>query len=256
MTTALIGHTGLVGGNLLRQRAFDDLYNSRNIEEIGGRSYELLVCAGAPAEKWRANRDPEADLANLERLMDNLARARADRVVLISTVDVYPDPIAVDETTVIDPDAGHAYGRHRRLLELFVEDRFPATVVRLPGLFGPGLKKNVIYDLLHDNQVEKIHPEGVFQFYGLTRLWRDVEVALAHDLGVVNLATEPVRVRDIATESFGIAFDNPIDAEPARYDMRTVHERLFGGSGGYIRDRREVLAEIREFVDREGWVRP
>jgi len=35
-TAALIGYTGFVGGNLLAQRGFDALFNSRNIEEIAG----------------------------------------------------------------------------------------------------------------------------------------------------------------------------------------------------------------------------
>ena len=49
MKTALIGSTGFVGGNLQRQAAFDDGYHSRNIESLAGKSYDLIVCAGAPA---------------------------------------------------------------------------------------------------------------------------------------------------------------------------------------------------------------
>jgi hypothetical protein len=55
MTSALIGHTGFVGGHLSRQVAFDDLYNSKNIEHIAGKSYRLVVCCGASAVKWVAN---------------------------------------------------------------------------------------------------------------------------------------------------------------------------------------------------------
>ena len=36
--SALIGYTGFVGSNLLRQRAFDATFNSKNIEQISGRS--------------------------------------------------------------------------------------------------------------------------------------------------------------------------------------------------------------------------
>ncbi len=50
--------------------------------------------------------------------------------------------------------------------------------MRLPGLYGPGLKKNVIFDFLHDNDVHKIDSRGVFQFYDTTRLWRDLEIAV------------------------------------------------------------------------------
>src|SRR3954462_10163963 len=99
MTRALIGATGFVGGTLLRQSSFSDLYHSRNIDEIRGRSYDLVVCAGARAEKWKANQDPETDRAAIARLSRPLAEARRGVGVLISTIDVYPEPVAVDEDT-------------------------------------------------------------------------------------------------------------------------------------------------------------
>ena len=61
MNSALIGYTGFVGGNLLRQFAFTDLYNSTNIETIAGRAYDLIVCAGAPGVMWKANKEPALD---------------------------------------------------------------------------------------------------------------------------------------------------------------------------------------------------
>src|SRR5262245_360131 len=159
MADALIGSTGFVGGNLLRQAHFDGLYHSRNVADLRGRAYDTVVCAGARAEKWKANQDPDADRRGLQSLFDAIDAVTASRFVLISTVDVYPSPVGVDEDSPIDPAAASAYGRHRYELEEFVRARFREhLVVRLPGLFGPGLKKNVIFDLLHDNQVEKIHP--------------------------------------------------------------------------------------------------
>ncbi len=203
MKSALIGHSGFVGSNLKLQTSFGDLYRSTNIEEIAGRRYELAVCAGAPAEKWRANREPEADRASVERLLAAVEQAEIAHLVLISTVDVYPEPVGVDEYTPIDPTAGHAYGRHRLLIERRLSARFETTILRLPGLFGPGLKKNVIYDFLHDNAVNRIPADGEFQFYPLMRLWADIDRARASGLQLVNFATEPVSVHEVAREAFG-----------------------------------------------------
>jgi nucleoside-diphosphate-sugar epimerase len=253
---ALIGSTGFVGGNLQRQMAFDDGFHSRNIDSLAGGRYALLVCAGAPAEKWRANQAPEADQASLARLTGALEQVQADRVVLISTVDVYPSPIAVDEATPIDPTGGQPYGRHRLALERFVQARFQSTVLRLPGLYGPGIKKNVIFDLLHGKPIDGLAPDSTHQYYDLARLGRDLETALARGLSLVNLATEPVTVRDIAARGFGLDLPARPDRPVVHYDMRTRHAPAFGGRGDYLEGGDAVLSGIRAFAESQGWRRP
>lgn len=252
MKSALIGHTGFVGGNLLRQRPFDDLYNSKNIETIAGRAYDLIICAGAPAEKWKANQNPEADRATIDKLTSALAGVKARQFMLISTVDVYPTPIDVDEDSLPDWTKGSAYGRHRRLLEEFVVARFPTLIARLPGLFGTGLKKNIIYDFLHGNQVDNVHADARFQFYGLHYLWEDLQKAQYARLAIWNAATAPVSVADVARDGFGMDFQNrPAGTPPARYDMGTRYAALWGKSGRYLQDKKSVLEEIRQFVKEE-----
>lgn len=248
MASALVGSTGFVGGELRLQTTFDDHFHSTDIETIRGRSYDLLVCAGAPAEKWKANKEPEKDRENLARLMANLAEVRARQAILISSVDVYPVPADVDEDTPIDPARGSPYGRHRYELEQFFTARFDTVVLRLPGLFGRGIKKNIIYDFLHGNALDAICPASVYQFYPLARLWSDIGIARGHGLKLANLATEPVSVRDVAREAFGTDFVNPRQTTAARYDLQTKHAALFGGRDGYLMTRRQVLDAIRDFV--------
>jgi nucleoside-diphosphate-sugar epimerase len=248
---ALIGYTGFVGGNLLRQHPFTDLYNSKNIDTIQGREFELLICSGAPAEKWKANAEPARDLEILTGLMNHLRQVRARRVVLISSVDVYPDPRGVDEASPIVPEHASAYGRHRYFLEQFVRERFDSLVVRLPGLFGPGLKKNVIFDLLHNHRLEAINTAGVFQFYDLANLWKDIQTALRHGLSLVNFSTEPVGVEELAREAFRREFVQRLPGQAAQYDMRSQHAALFGGHDSYLYDKARVLNAMREFVATE-----
>jgi len=246
---ALVGHTGFVGGNLITQHPFDALFHSKTIEEIVGRSFDLLVVSAMPAAMWVANQDPQGDRAVLDRLLGCLRRVSARQVVVISTVAVYPTAVGVDEDSPINPDAQTPYGRHRWMLERDLADRFPRTLVmRLPGLFGPGLKKNAIFDLLHENELHKVNAAAEYQFYDLSRLWADVSIALTSGLEVVNMATEPVSIREVAAEVFNVSFTNDPGTPPARYDMRSRHAALFGGRAGYLYDRRQVFDDLRAFV--------
>jgi len=251
MTSALIGYTGFVGSNLARQQTFDATFNSSNIEQIAGRYFDLIVCAGAPAEKWKANADPTLDNERIGRLLRALGQTETQKLVLISTVDVFLNPVDVDEESPVPMTGLHPYGRHRRQLEELVSARFDAHVIRLPGLYGKGLKKNVIYDFLNDNEVHKIDSRGLFQFYDLDRLSRDITTAIDEKLPLVHLPTEPVSVADVVRAAFDREFTNEVAPTPARYDVQTRYANLFGGSGRYVENRTTELAGITAFVAAE-----
>jgi nucleoside-diphosphate-sugar epimerase len=250
-SSALIGFSGFVGGNLLRQRPFSATFNSKNIEQICGRAFDLVVVAGVRAEKWIANGDPEGDLQRIKSLVRCLDRVDTRKLVLISTVDVFINPVDVDEDSPTPTTGLHAYGKNRRLLEELVASRFDAHVIRLGGLYGHGLKKNVIYDFLNNNDVHKVDSRGIFQFYDLERLWKDIACAMDNSLPLVHLPTEPVSVADVAHGAFGLAFTNEVVPQPARYDIHTKYAELFGGSGPYLEHKTAELAGIADFVARE-----
>jgi hypothetical protein len=252
MANALIGASGFVGSTLLRQTGFEALYRSTNIAEIDGRSFDTVVCAAAPAQKWMANRDPAADRRNIDALIGHLDTLSCRRFVLVSTVDVFGAPEGVDEDSLADERTLHPYGLHRRLLERFCAQRFErCLVLRLPGLVGPGLRKNVLFDFLNDNNLDGIDARGVFQFYPMVNLWADLQRAVDSGLPLLHLAGQPVSVAEVAREAFGLDFDNQLADPPARYDLRSRHAALFGGQGPYAYSRRETLLAIRAYAQSE-----
>lgn len=252
MKNALIGFSGFVGGTLLKQAAFDGLYRSTNIAGIANRQFDLIVCAGAPAQKWIANREPESDLQNINRLIDVLGTVECKQFVLISTVDVFKNPVGVDEGTAVDESGLHAYGLHRRHLEKFVEEKFPQhLIVRLPGLVGPGLRKNVIFDFLNNNNLDAVDGRGVFQFYPMVNLWYDIRIALDAGLKLVHLTAEPISVTAVSLRGFGKPFDRQGSGTAARYDMQTRHGALFGVAGRHQYSARETIQAVRTYAQSE-----
>ncbi len=264
MKAALIGHTGFVGGNLLREYPFAGRYHSANIDKIAGAHFDLVVCAGAPAAKWKANQDPLADRANLGRLMAALERLKTQRFVHISTVDVYGQANGVDEDCL--PAGATAYGRHRLELEQFVSERFHALIVRLPALFGPGLKKNAIYDLMNNNQIEKIDSRSVFQFYNVRHLWRDIRIAAGAKLSLVHLATEPVSMargsalrlrpgvgQSSAEQSAALRFADAARGAVRRQRRLCLPQNARAGRIGRVRADTEGAATMRLAISNIAW---
>ncbi len=149
MKTALVGYSGFVGGNLANSCDFTNKYNSKNISDAFGTAPDLLIYSGVPAAKFLANKNPDKDYEICMNALLNINKIKPKQLVLISTVDVFEESKNADENTATSVKGAQAYGRNRAILETCVQQEYEnALIIRLPGLFGKGLKKNFIYDAL------------------------------------------------------------------------------------------------------------
>ncbi|MEI6847599.1 MAG: hypothetical protein WCK32_06125 [Chlorobiaceae bacterium] len=252
MITVLVGESGFVGSTLKKQTSFDFLYRSVNIGSIDYNSFDKLVCAAAPAQKWIANQSPQVDLQNIKYLIEHIKSITCGYFILISTVDVFKDSKGVDEGSLVTEYGLSPYGLHRRILEKFVEDHFPNhLIVRLPGLVGPGLRKNIIYDFHNNNNLHAIDCRGVFQFYPMVNLWHDIDIALKSGLKLVHLTAEPMSVSDVASHCFAREFTQILPDSPAHYDFQSKYAGLFGGQSRYQYSKREATIAIRAYAQSE-----
>ena len=144
------------------------------------------------------------------------------------------------------------YGLHRYQLEEFVKKNFlNHLIVRLPGLVGPGLKKNIIYDFHNRTNLNSIDSRGLFQFYPMVNLWKDLTVALQHNCKLLHLTSEPLSASEIAKECFNLSFTNILENEPANYDFRTEFGHLFDSKTPYQYTKKEILLAISCYAQSE-----
>ena len=145
----LVGSTGFVGGNLAAKHTFTAACHSSDIAAQYGTRPDLCVYAGVPAAMFLANADPEADLAVMRAARENIRRIAPQQLVLISSIAVLADSRGVYEDSPAQPAENlPAYGKNRLQLEQWVREDFPdALIVRLPALYGIGIKKNFLFDL-------------------------------------------------------------------------------------------------------------
>jgi hypothetical protein len=251
LTSALIGHTGLVGGHLSRHFEFDYKVNSSNPQSIAGTRQQKLVISAMPAEKWRANLNPNEDKKNLTALIDSIDKiSSADEVILISTVDVFPMPTFVFESSKINRFECQPYGYHRLLLEDYIKKRFKRSyIVRLPALVGSGLKKNVLFDLKNNKDLTQVPINSIYQFYPLSRIGNDLDVITNSKPGLYHLTSHPLMIQELVLKlDLNPHLFGSFSPNPPNYDFRTSHAVLWGKNQDYQVSLDEVYDSISEYL--------
>ncbi len=212
---------GFIGSNLMTQHHWDATFSRVNASHIGGH-FDTVVCCAAPGTKWKANADPVSDLNGVTRLVHSLAALSAQKFILISTADVFGQPVDADEGD--DPNPDCAYGHNRHWLERQVVRIFPnVSIIRLPGVVGPGLKKNPIYDMQNEHRLEHLNPDSVYQWYDVRNLWGDIKDVT---VPVLHMCPEPESLAETVCRDYPHLVGRLTGAgTPARYNLRTKYPR-------------------------------
>jgi len=243
---SLIGNTGLVGKTLIEKINFDYEYNSKNLRSFNYTSKEgsELWLSCLPATKWMVNKDVVGDVENMMSIYEKIRGKKYSKIVLISTIDVYVDsPLGSDEDT-IPTFKSLNYGSNRYLFEMLVKelDCDNIQIYRLPSLFCSKIKKNILFDLLNNNNVSAINPNTEFQWYNLDRLVDDINKI--DKPGTYNLFTEPLHTEEIL-KIFGLSkSDFESSSNPITYNYNTKYT-----NSGYIQSNDEVYDELIKFVN-------
>jgi len=192
----LLGYTGLVGSNL-NHTYFDVLLNRSNLDSFLSRGEEVdeLWIAAGDARKWYASTEPLLFEEESNLLTEKIILINPSKAILFSTIDVYDGESEVNEYVV--PRPRHPYGRVQFQREIMLRKALKnLKIIRLPGLFGNKLRKNLIFDLLSGQKtfVESMNGNSTFQYFDL-KLLHKLVFSLERDL--TNLVTEPVSVLEI-----------------------------------------------------------
>lgn len=230
-TCLVLGGRGFVGSAIVREaeaRGWRTIpVDVDNYAAVTGSACDVLVNANGNSRKYLGARDPaqEFDLS-VRSVMRSLHDFRFARYVFLSTIDVYPehaDPALNREDATLDEARMSPYGFHKYLAERLVRRYAPAaTVLRMGGFVGPGLKKNSIYDLLRGEAI-RVHPDSAYQYQHTSALARTaLDLAVAPEApATVNVCGDGlVTLREIAALIPGRRLDPALDQLPReRYEV-------------------------------------
>ena len=260
--TLIVGASGFVGASLMRAWAHDPLVATTGVtsnawSDVRGRHYDRVVVAAPHAQKWWANQNPAEDRRKCEGLAEELSRLQANEIVLISTVDAGRTAGVADHP---NDDAAPAtpYGKHRRWLEKRVLENSPgARVLRLPALFGSGLKKNAIFDLANRRELYRHNLADTYQWYPIEWLPVDIERVFEFPFELVSISTQPMVLDTIVVRYFPELrhlFDERNAASPRRdpvlYCTRSCYADQWPSrrTDGFMYGADQVLTELDSYL--------
>ena len=237
----------MLGSTLLKSETYDYTFNSKNLNNFKNVAKDgdelLLTCL--PATKWLVNKNLTDDMNNIQNIIKTISDVNFSKITLISTIDVYNDsPLHVDET--YSPNISKlSYGNNRYIFELLVREYVKTDslkIFRLPALFNNLIKKNVLYDLINNNNVEQINKNGIYQWYNLDKLSSDIKIfeKIYPDEVLFNLFTEPIHTEDILN-LFPQHKDKTQSGSSVIYDYHTKF-------GKYIDNKHNILEEIKKLI--------
>ena len=189
MKVLILGGKGFIGANLVeycRTVGMETVSVDRDdYDHKKGENCDVLINAAGNSAKYLAAADPRRDFAlSVTPLLDSFSDFHCRHYVFISSVDVYPDhsePATSREDATIDPSMVSHYGLHKLLGETLVRHYSSCwLIIRLGGILGPGLKKNPVYDLLHDQPL-RVSEESRYQYVNAEFLGRAILSVIASD---------------------------------------------------------------------------
>lgn len=239
MRVFVIGGNGFVGSAY--PRLFDQIgveyriIARENYSEFIGQSCDIVINANGNSKKFLADRDPKGEFdASVRSVVHSLEDFKAAAYVFLSSGDVYPQqdrPEITREDQILDTREMSRYGLHKHTAEAIVRAVQPRSLVmRMGGFVGPNLRKNAVFDMMHDQPIW-LHPDSELQFISTDSAARIVWGLIQKEIWgeIINLGAKGVvRIGDLFDRIRPTSNFVP-DARKIRFEISTDKlERHYG----------------------------
>ena len=247
MKNALIGYTGFIGSNLKKKIKNCDYYNSKNIEKIINKSYNLVYFCGNDSRIWYVNKYPKKDKKNLSNILNKLSKINCNFFILISSIEVYRSSHKkkYNEKTKLTLKNNLNYGENRFFFEKEIVKLFKKNlIIRLPVVYGNGLKKNVLFDIIYNNNLDRINTNDVLQFYPVKKLYGDIKKIVKNKVKLINLSSCPIKL-SFLFKKLNLRLNNKNFNR--KYNMTSIHSKIFKKKN-YRFSKKEIFNDIINFI--------
>jgi nucleoside-diphosphate-sugar epimerase len=168
----VLGGGGFIGSAICRyleshRILFQSIVRENYLSHVG-KACDIFINANGNSKKYIAEKDPLFDFdLSVRSVRSSIHDFNFKKYVYLSSCDIYED-CSSDKTTQEDFPLSKlnvsTYGFHKYLAEEVVKGKCQDWVIaRMGGFVGTGLKKNPVFDILH-NQKLWLHPDSQLQY--------------------------------------------------------------------------------------------
>ncbi len=212
MKICLIGHEGFIGSQvfqcLTKPADCGMIHGVGRLEKPRGRYDCIVNCAGW---SWKSLADIPTALQCERAVLDTIRAADADAIVHVSSIDaeIYPQT---------------AYGKLKRYMEEEVHrlrDWKSWHILRPTMVVGPGLRKNVVLDLLDGKKI-MAGPDSFFNIVSTLAVCHAIDDAIRHCIpsGTHRVAASAGIRADDLEKLLGATPDHLLSFQFESYDVR------------------------------------
>ncbi len=244
MRNCIIGYSGFIGNKISERNHLK--INSKNIHRIKNKNFNIVYCAAPTGKKFAVNKNPNNDFTNILNLIKILKTIKCKRFILISTIDIYQNKTTkINEKNFPKKNKIRNYGANRFYLEEFVKENFENYhIIRLPNLFGKNLKKNFIFDMLHNERVF-ISKNSLVQLFNIDKINFYIDKIVKKKIRIINLTSPPLKLINICKI---IKTNNKIfSGKLYKYNVSSKHSSKFQKNSKYIISENEIIKDLLKF---------
>lgn len=196
LNNIIIGR-GYIGSYLKNNFKVAQVYNSKSINKIKNKKFNIIYLAAPSSKKYLANKFKKKDLNNIKILINVLRKVECKKIICISTIDTFTN-MNSKENSKINFKSDNNYGLNRNHLNDFIKKKFNNyLIIKLPSLFGNKEKKGFFYDLNKSDMIEHYNINSTLQWYYTPYLKRDIKKIIKEKIKEINLLSAPISCSEI-----------------------------------------------------------
>lgn len=184
-----------VTGTSLRDQNFIrcDLTDEKSVLSLAKKvKADAVIHCAAKVPKSEKDYEQVDRRSENKVMLANLTKAGFAHIIFTSSMTVYSAETSMParEEDISAQLAGYALGKRNAELFLLQNNAIRATILRLPGLFGPPRRSGLLY-----NAIYCLASEGHFRLSGKITLWAAMHVDDAAEICIRATASVPDRSR-------------------------------------------------------------